>query len=348
MEEVQPAAPAAPEPAAIASEPATIETTMGDVFDKLNPARADSGQFQSTKEPEAEPVEAAPEPVSQEPAPETIEPAKPAIDPPTSWTSEVKAKWAELPPDLQEYIAKREGESHKRITELGETAKHTERLQGLFQQYKAISNHDDPLAEFQNLLYTKSQLLRDPVGSLKQIASDLGVDLGQFATSPTSEPESPAVQVLHQKIAQLERQLGETNHTIKSREQREAEAQQASLDTLVNDFSQGKDYWPDIEKDVVAQIVAIRSVDQTKDAKTVLQEAHDRAVKLNDAVVSKLSEAKRKADAATKATEDKRKADEAKRLASLNVKSNTGKSPVASRKDMFDEMAEIYDRAQRA
>ena len=42
--------------------------------------------------------------------------------------------------------------------------------------------------------------------------------------------------------------------------------------------------------------------------------------------------------------EAKKKADAAKRLAQLNVKSSSGSSPRADRKNMYDEMRDIYEQ----
>jgi transcriptional regulator with XRE-family HTH domain len=353
------AAAAAPEPAAIANtSPPSIEDTMGDVFDKLNPDgrvnRSDDGKFVSKTPAEVAPAETAQaaEVSEQEPVAETTEPARPAIQRPQSYSSDLDDWWNSLPPERQEFLSKRESDAHKRITELGETAKSIEPIRQAIEPLRQIA---------QRIGVTEAELTRrtaevhnaleqNPVGAIKWLADSYGVDLSKFA-KPAGEgeqPESAQITALHQQIAQLQRQIGETNHKLTSREQQEAQSRLNARDQLVNDFSTGKDYWPDIEQEVIQQVIAIRSTDPDKDDKTVLQEAHDRAIKLNEAVSKKLNEAKVKADAEKKAAEDKRKADEAKKLASLNVKSSSGKSP-ASSKSLEDEMAEIYDKvASRA
>jgi hypothetical protein len=88
--------------------------------------------------------------------------------------------------------------------------------------------------------------------------------------------------------------------------------------------SKDKDYWPDIEGEVLAQIHAIKAATPDKDPKEVLQEAHDRAIKLNDEVSNKLKQGQARKRSGRKAAEEKRKAEEAKRLASLNTKSSSG------------------------
>ena len=76
----------------------------------------------------------------------------------------------------------------------------------------------------------------------------------------------------------------------------------------------------------------------------MLTRAEERAIKLVPAVAEKLGKSA-KLEAEKKAKEEaKRKADEAKRLASMNAKSSNGASPKATPKDMYSEMADIYDR----
>src|SRR5512146_557213 len=89
--------------------------------------RNEAGQFVSDK-PQApadeQPVETATESVPEgaDAAPDESQPsgendaqadtevAPPAVEPPASWSDERKAKFRELPPELQEYTAQRERE----------------------------------------------------------------------------------------------------------------------------------------------------------------------------------------------------------------------------------------------
>ena len=348
------AAPAAAEPAPIAnSEPASFEDTMGAVFDKLNPAREGNGQFKATAaetvaaevgdEP-AEPIEAT------TPTEEPQEPAKPAIQRPQSWSSDVDELWAKLPPAAQELIAKREGEAHKRITEQGELVKSIEPIQPYLEPLQRASARMGlpPGEGLKLLLAADDYLARDPVSAIQWMAQQAGVDLSRFGQPSNAVPESAEVSALHQKIAHLERQLTDTSTRIQLREQTELQTQQHSLQSLVNDFAKGKDYWPDIETEVVNQIHAIKVASPNLSPKEVLERAHERALKLNDEVRNRLDEARRKADEAKKAADAKRKADEARRLASLNVRSVDGKAPKPARLSLEAEMAEVYDRVSRA
>jgi valyl-tRNA synthetase len=348
------AAPAATEAPAIAEEGLSgIEATMAEAFDRLNPPREGNGQFKGNEEPAAEVAESEPaETVSeQEPAVEAKEPDKPAIQRPQSWSSDVDELWATLPPKAQEIIAKRESEAHKRITELGEVAKTAEPIKDVLEPLQRASARMGlpPGEGLKLLLAADDYLARDPVSAIQWLAQQSGVDLSRFGSAKSEQAESaPEVSALNQKIAHLERMLSDTSYRIQQREQHELQTQTQSLQSLVDEFAKGKDYWPEIEAEVVAQIRAIKMDNPSMDPKATLEKAHERALKLNDDVRNRLTEAKRKEEEAKKAADTKRKAEEAKRLASMNVRSVDGKAPKAPRKSLEEEMAEVYDRVARA
>jgi valyl-tRNA synthetase len=351
------AAPAATEAPAIAEEGLSgIEATMAEVYEKNNPPREGNGQFKGTaveavqaESAESEPAEQVSE---QEPVVEAKEPDKPAIQRPQSWSSDVDELWATLPPKAQEIIAKRESEAHKRITELGEVAKTAEPIKDVLEPLQRASARMGlpPGEGLKLLLAADDYLARDPVAAIQWLAQQSGVDLSRFGQSTKSEQaeSAPEVSALNQKIAHLERMLSDTSYRIQQREQHELQTQTQSLESLVNEFAKGKDYWPEIEAEVVAQIRAIKMDNPSLDPKATLEKAHERALKLNDDVRNRLTEAKRKEEEVKKAADTKRKAEEAKRLASMNVRSVDGKAPKAPRKSLEEEMAEVYDRVARA
>lgn len=70
--------------------------------------------------------EEAPAPEEQEQPEAEDEPEQPAIDPPVSWNAEEKAKFAELPREVQETLSRREAEREKFVqTKANETARAT-------------------------------------------------------------------------------------------------------------------------------------------------------------------------------------------------------------------------------
>jgi len=329
----------------------SMEETMAAAFDKMNPQarvdRAPDGKFQSTAAPEA----AAPEDTSstegqtQTAAPS--EPAQPAIATPQSLPAELRDEWAKAPPKVAEWVAKREAEAHRRITELGETAKAHAPIRQVIERFAPTlqKNGLQPADAFARMLAVNELLETDARSAIAQIAEAYGVDLSAVAGKPEGEAaENVEVRSLKAELSALKRQIAETANRVTSREQQEAEVQRGNLAKLVEDFSADKsDHWADIESDVLEQITAIRSREPDLEPAQVLKKAYERAVKINDQVANKLSEAKRKAEAEKAEAEKKRKAEEAKRLASLNVKSKDGASPRATG-SWEDTMREVGSR----
>lgn len=350
---------AAPEGNALASTPEvtqvqivetpqpSVEDTMGAIYDKHHPeARVgrENGKFVSKDKAEgAEPAE--PAEITQEPIKEEPEPAKPVIEFPKAWAADRQKIWDTLSPEAKEYIARRESDAQKGHSQLGEKASRADRYESVINRYKHVLN-DAPDKEIESLLATKEAFLRDKQGTFERLAQQLGIDLSQYArTSSENAPaETDQIRSLMQEVQGLKRQLGETTNRLTAREQQEQKAQEQSLAKLVEDHSKGKDYWAEIEPEVLKQIYAIQMVNPNRNPKEILDEAEKNALKLNDEVSNRLNKAKRDKEAADKAATDKRKADEAKRLASINTKSSSGSTPKAAFTTMAEEMANIYDK----
>lgn len=350
MPDLETGAPAAPEPAVVANSEPSVETTMAAVYDKHFPServnRGEGGKFESKAEGAevAEPAEITQEPVADKA--ETVKAeAKPSTRPrPQSWSADLDKWWSELPPERQEFLSKRESEAHQKITQLGEKGAIAEKYEAVINRYKHVLT-EAPDREIESLLATKEAFLRDKQGTFVQLAQQLGIDLSQFAQAPaTDQPENDQIRSLTQQVAQLTRQLGETHNRLNAREQSEKQSREQSLASLVDDFKKDKDYWPEIESEVLAQIYAIKAASPDKDPQGILKEAHDRAVKLNDEVTTRLNKAKTEKEAAEKAADEKKKAEQAKRLASLNTKSSSGSSPKPVLKSFEAGMSEVYDK----
>jgi hypothetical protein len=368
MSEVQAvAAEAAPAPVTIVepSKP-TIEDTMAQVYEKNYPdsrvnRASDTGQFKSK---EAAPVEEAAPAEGAEQVSDTAkqvtdkeavaapeETAPPSIPRPQSLSSDVDKLWNELPPEAQKLWAKRESEAHKQITELGQIAKATEPVRPALEQLGKVAQARGvrPEEAIQRFLEADAFLTRDPAAAIQWLAQSYRVDLSRLAPQQASSdtPESAQISSLHQEIAALKQQLYGVVNQITSSEQAEMQAREKTLTESVEKFAEGKDYWSDIEPEVLHQIHALTMADPARAQSSpldVLKEAHDRAIKLTPSVAEKLGKAA-KAEAEKKAKEEAaKKAAEAKKLASLNVRSTAGSSPKSQFKSFEDEMANVYDR----
>lgn len=310
----------------------SIDKTMDTAYDKVNPPREPTGQFKGDKPEgvaEGEDPDAKPEVTDQTQTKDAAEPLNAAvIDAPLSWSAEMKAKWSSLPPDVQAYAAQREGDAHKRISELGQQVK----------QFEPIRQHIEPLRQLsqrngvsegeglQRLLAANEFLEKDAPAAIKWLADAYGVDLG--ATSNTSSDGGSAeTTALKAEIASLKRQVGETHNTVMARVNAEKDQAQATLSKLVNDFAAGKDDFKDIEGDIAAHIAAIRNAEPDLEPKALLDKAYDAARWANPVTRAKMLESERKAEEAKRTEANKAKADAAKKAGNLNVKSGNGASP---------------------
>jgi hypothetical protein len=310
----------------------TMEDTMAAAWDKLNPPRDENQRFVAKDKPETAVEETPAEPIEgQTPSEEKVEPAAPAITYPSSLPAELREKLAAAAPELAEWVNKREAESHKRITELGQAAKASEQFRQVAERYKPSFHGRDPVQAFEQLAAASEYLERDAQGAIKWLANSYGIDLSKLGEGqPASTETSPEVAQLRQTISRLEQRLNETSSKVSSREEAEKTQKQQSVEKLIEDFAKDKPYWGELEAEVAAQIHAIQATEANLAPDKVLTRAYDRALKLSEGIQAKI-QADTKAEAEKKAkAEAARKAAEAKKAGSVNVKSGQGASPKAN------------------
>lgn len=356
--DLTPSAPEAPAP-----EP-TLEEAMGGVFDKIErrermPEKGDDGRFISANpKPEAAPPEATPA------APITDQPAQPeggtpqaSIAPPDSWSAENKAEFAKLPPAMQAYIAQREGDAHKAITQKGEELKRFEPWQRVIEPHaQRIRSLGVSEPEFVNRLLVAEQQLTDPrtrVDAFRWLAQQYGQDLSQLATptqpgvAASNTPADPALAAIIQKVDGL------TSWATQQEQQRER-AQAAREAAATRDAASKAEaflndpkypYAKELEADMSALILASRRLGQ----ELTLEQAYAKATRANDQVWQKIEtersdKAKKEAEA-----EAARKAAEVKKRAPLVVKPRgSGALAPSSKLSLEDRMRDAYDRLNGA
>lgn len=312
-------------------EPArkSIEETMAEAFDKMNPPRSESGRFEAKDKPaETQEAETPAETVEGQTQSQASEPPK-AIVHPNSLPAELRDKWGTVPPEIAEWAAKREAESHKRITELGETAKASEHLRQAIEKFRPSFKGVEPVQAIERLVAAGDFLERSPEEGLKWLANAYGVDLSRLASGQSTEGNTE-VSHLRQQISQLQRQIADTSNRVQSREQAEQRTQEQSIAKLVEDFAKDEKraaYWTDVENDVYEQIHAIKAADPNLPPDKVLDKAFTRALKLNEAVQTKI-EAEKKTEIEKRAkAEAAKKAVEAKKAAQINVGRGASATP---------------------
>jgi hypothetical protein len=351
--------PQAPE--AVASPPspasqreaaeAAMDSDLMKVWEKNNPARDDAGRFQS-KNPEAPaaetPTEATGETNTEGQTLEAkpVEQAKPAIDPPASWSREVREKWATLPPDVQEYVARRESEAHSQISRLGQTAKAAEPLLSVIEQNRELFDRRQvsPDQGIAALLGAQRKLDENPVAAIGWLAQQYGVDLAMFANpDANASTQDPMVVGLQHELANLRRELAETKGTVQSRIQAEQQAQFTQYQTTVESFLAGKELSDSDEAELVVLVNAEKQLNPGKTPEQLLKDAYETFQYRSPERRAKMLEQQMAEQRAKDAKEAEKKATEAKKLQSMNVRSTPAGSSNA--KSMDDTLQEIARRA---
>lgn len=336
------AAPAAPATEAIAPAQTAVEApvntmdaiakTMSETYDKINPPRSDGGQFAPKDKAEAD-VPAKTEITDQTQTP-PVEQVKPAIDAPVSWSAEMKAKWSSLPPDVAAYAAQREGEAHKRISELGSQVKAYEPLRTVIEQYGATFQRNglQPHEGIARMMAVHDMLEKDAPSAIKRIAEAYGVDLS--GAQPAEGEQSDYIRSLEARLSRAEKLAGEAHNSTRAQVEAENRRQQAELASTIEKFSKDKPHFEAV-RHVMAGLM------QSGAAET-LDDAYDMAIHANKDIRESISAERRKEAEAKAAEEAKKKAEQAKKAASLNVK-GTSASP-AKKGNWMDTMREVGER----
>lgn len=307
--------------------PSDPDAELSALYDKLNSP--------DDAEPEPEPV------ISEEadqPKDKASEPSG-AIAAPSSWSAEVREKWASLPPDVQSYIAQRETEAHKRISQMGQELSQYKPLGELRTRTQDVFDRNGLTFEqgLERLVYAQQVLEANPMQGLAAIAQSYGIDLtkafgGQQAQQGQADP----------RIARLEQELNQykavlTNQQRESmasrmREQREQEAWAAKT---VEEWANGKEYLDAVREDMQRLL--------SSGVATDLDDAYNTAILRNPEIRSQVEAAQRAQSEAKERAERERALKDAKRAAKLN----TGDKPAVPKpKGRWDDdgwLSQAYD-----
>lgn len=325
---VQEAAPSAP----------SVDEKLQAIYDKHYPARSGDGKF-TERDPVETPLEAAPDDTGLTVQPETkqIETAAPSIDPPASWTADMKAKWASLPPDAREYIASRESESHKAITQMGMKAKALEPFAHVAQKHSDFIQRFglSPDQAYDNLLVAARQLQDNPAGFIAHIAKTHGVDLSRLTQEQDGQVAQPDPMLL-----EMRRELSELRQWKAEREREATHQRQQSVESEIEAFGKDKPYWDQLEEDLVIEVSALKQHNPNMAPRDLLQKAYDRAIHANPDTRARILEDQRRASEEKRKQEQEAKAKQARAASSVNVSTKASTTP-AKPGSMDDSMRKV-------
>lgn len=365
------------------SEPSknTLDQDLMAVWNKLNPRRNELGEFapykngkdQTETTTESETTTTETELSADQPAdgkvPDqgkteevTTTPVMPAIEAPTSWSAEMKAKFASLPPELQTYVVARDKETHTAITRAGQEISAFEPLRNVIEQnFETFQrNNLHPAEGINRLLAMERWLGEDPDSAIAEIAKAYRVDLRKYAGQPPviaaqTDPNAPPAAQQDPLLASLQEQLRGTQTELRRvtsylTEQQKAERaaqHQSALDQqnalarkIANFASETKDGKP-IRPHFDLVRLAMAGLMDSGAAETI-EDAYDMAVHANPTLRKQISAEQKAAEDKKRAEENAKKVADAKKAAGVNVKSSisTGATP----KTIDDTLRETWRR----
>lgn len=304
--------------------------------------RDEKGRF-APKTAESAPAEAAPANENPDQGKvETPEPAPPAIQAPQSWSAAAKAKWATLPPDIQQEIAKREGDFSKGIEQKSLEAKKYDGLEAIIgprrQAYTAQFGSVEKGLE--TLISISEGASRDPAGFMRWFAGQNGLDLAKLAEGqPAQNPE----------LAPILNRLGQLEGLLTQQQQTQQQQTLQSLNAQVEAFAAdpGNEHFNDVQEDVVREIPVIRAQKPHATAQEILKEAYERAIWANAGTREKILSKRQADEEAKRAQSAQAQASKAKAAALSLTGSPTPGAPLPSggpAPTLRDELERQYAR----
>jgi len=292
--------------------------------------RDENGRFAPKQAKEDAPAADAPAVESADPKPEQeAKPETPGLEPPASWSAAAKARWAALPPDIQQEVLKREGDVAKGFEAKAAESKRYGDLEQVIAPVRAKwamrgMNESQALG---GLIQTAEFLEQNPVQGIAMLAQHYGVNLGQFAQTPQAQPD-PVQDALRPVLSELT--------TLK---QQLAQREQASVEAELKAFQSANPHFDAVREDMGRMIHA--------GIVNTLQDAYDRAIWARPDIRQRILSDQRAADEAKRAEAAAKVSADAKKAMAVNVKGKVSASPSAGN-DMWNDMENTARRLLRA
>lgn len=269
---------------------------------------------------------------------ETGTPAATGPQAPKTWRPEAAAKFATLPPEVQQEVLKREEDIFKGLEGYKADASIGKALKGVVQPYMHIFQAQgvDPMQQVSGLMRAHVALATGTPEQKQQffqhLAKEYGVDLGTEA--PYIDPQ----------VSGLQKQLADLQSRLNGREQQEAEQARSKLQAEIDTFASdpAHQYFDEVANDIAGLLRSGAAKD--------LKDAYEKAIWANPITRAK-EQARLTAEAEAKAkAEAAEKVKQARKATGANVKSSakaaSGTAPLGSIDDTLNAaLATIKSRA---
>lgn len=353
---------AAPEAAEQAPEQAAPEQAAQPEGEQDGRARDEKGRFlpkeatPAADEPAKVEGESAPDAAlaAEQPPAEEEEP----LDPPVEWTLEQQEAFRTLPVNQQKFILDQVGGVGEKLTEAEKASGRFKALDEVLAPYRDAWARDglqDHLV-IRQLLALTDQAKADPVGFIKTVAAQRGIDLRQLVPQEPAQPDpndpyanDPVVQrvnseiaAMRQQNAALQQELQRLNGTFQTREQQERQAQQQQLDKQIATFASEMDdkgkskhpYFPIVRNTMAIFLEKGQAAD--------LDSAYDMACHANPDVRAKIAAAAKAADQREQARKAREKAAAATKAGSSVSGAPGGRSEPQPTGDLRDDLRAAF------
>ena len=279
--------------------------------------RAPNGKFVANDAAEDAPVE---EPVWKRP--------------PSSWKRDYHDVWQTADPRLQEYAYKREEEMRAGIEPLRSKAQFADQMNEAIQPYmNTIQGLGIDAPRAVRALMEADHVLRNSPPDQKRaylanLAQSYGINLGEVDPYQQVGPVDP-------NYYALQNELNSVRGEISNFKQQQEQAENQSLLGEINSFAGKAEYFEEVRPDMIKLL-------QSGVAGT-LEEAYEKAIRLNDDVFTQTQQ-RSQAEAAAQKSSSANRAAKAAKAAAVSVKSSTpGTKTTTKAQDRRSMLLEQFD-----
>lgn len=266
------------------------------------------------------PASAQKPPDAPKPPADPAAPPPPQLRPPVSWKAGAREHWPKLPTDVQAEVVRREQEVARSMQESANARNaltHVQSVIGPFAQNIAASG-SDALTMIQNLMGADNTLRHGSIAQKAELVASIiksyGVDLqtlDSVLAGQGAQPD-PNAALADRMRQEMRAQLQPVMQYFNSMQgQRRNALNQITHDAANEVETFGQDAAHEFYEDVRAEMADIIDLYTQRGASISLQEAYDRAIKLNphvSEIVAKRAETERASAAAQAAQRAKRTA----------------------------------------
>lgn len=216
------------------------------------------------------------------------------IEAPKSWSAEEKQLFAQLPPETQSIIARRESERDKGFTtksqELAKKYEDSKAVADLIDREMPNLKAQGITAQqgIQQMIELNKFAQRDPAGYIKHVAGLTGVDLRTLVPK-TQEPQGdvytdPAMTALQNEITSLKNAVSSQIHNAEA-------AQHHDAQNTITDFENAKDEAGNLKHPHFQEVRGVMGMLIESGQAQDIQSAYDQAVRANPTTFAAMQEA---------------------------------------------------------